>query len=271
MSPRANQLTGSEWLKNSFSIWRGQVKDRDSGDHPAPFPVGLASKLIECYAADPSGTVLDPFAGSGSTLLAALRSGMYAIGIDLNPEYRQVFLKRLSLFDSLENGWKYETHDSRSLNEIVKPNSVEICITSPPYWDILNRRRSADGKESRSYSLSGGDIGNIGDYNEFLSALGAVAQQVEASLRPRGYFVLNVMDIRKGSIFYPLHVDAMRRIRELTSLTLEDIIIWDRQADYSNMKPLGYPNKFIVNKVHEYLLVFRKGVVKSGEETRTDG
>lgn len=259
MSQRANQLTGSEWLKNSFSIWRELGKDRDSVDHPAPFPVGLASKLIECFAADPSGTVLDPFAGSGSTLLAALRSGMDAVGIDLNPEYREMFLRRLSLFDYVDICWRYEIHDSRLMSEFVKPGSVEICITSPPYWDILNRRRSADGKKSHSYSLNGSDIGNIDDYSEFLSALGAVAKQVEVSLRSRGYFILNVMDIRKGSVFYPLHADATSHIKELTDLTLEDIIIWDRQADYSNMRPLGYPYKFIINKVHEYLLIFRKG------------
>ena len=38
---RANALTGSEWLKNSFSIWRGLGRDADTADHPAPFPVAL--------------------------------------------------------------------------------------------------------------------------------------------------------------------------------------------------------------------------------------
>jgi hypothetical protein len=45
-------------------------------------------------------------------------------------------------------------------------------------------------------------------------------------------------------------------------LTLDDIIIWDRQFEYNNMKPLGYPYKFRINKVHEYILIFTKGVKK---------
>lgn len=73
---RANHLSGKDWLKNSFSIWRGLGKDRGASDHPAPFPVSLASRLIDCYAAKPDGTVPDPFAGSGSTMIAALRTGV---------------------------------------------------------------------------------------------------------------------------------------------------------------------------------------------------
>ncbi len=70
---------------------------------------------------------------------------------------------------------------------------------------------------------------------------------------------MNIMDIRKGPVFYPLHQDASDAILQSGSFTLEDIIVWDRQSDYNAMRPLGYPFKFIVNKVHEYLLVFRKG------------
>jgi len=41
-------------------------------------------------------------------------------------------------------------------------------------------------------------------------------------------------------------------------LVLEDIIIWDRSKEYNNLKPLGFPYVFRVNKVHEYILVFKK-------------
>ena len=256
---RANQLTGAEWLKNSFSIWRGFGRDSDSREHPAPFPITLVSRLLDCYVSNPGGVALDPFAGSGSTLLAALNFGMNAIGIDINPSYREMFLRRLSMFDADGKGsWQYETMDSRKMNKVIAPNSVEICVTSPPYWDILNRRRSADRKVSRPYSQSGYDLGNTCEYDDFLASLTLVSEQVADALCVGRYFILNVMDIRKESTFYPLHADAISEIITNTDLTLEDIIIWDRQADYNSMRPLGYPNKFIINKVHEYLLVFRK-------------
>ncbi len=255
---RANSLNGADWLKNSFSIWRGLSRGRDAAEHPAPFPIALAARLIDCYAADPDGIVLDPFAGSGSTLLAALRAGMSAVGLDINPAYRKIFERRLSLFEEGGNRWKYEVQDSRVMNGAVEPESVEICITSPPYWDILNRRRSADKKTAKPYSSNGHDLGNVADYQGFLNALEAVAGQVERALRPRGYFILNVMDIRKGANFYPLHQDASIAVQRKGQFVLNDIIIWDRQADYNSMRPLGYPHKFIINKVHEYLLIFRK-------------
>ena len=254
---RANQLNGSEWLKRSFSIWRGLGRDTDSTDHPAPFPVALAERVIECYAADPTGIVLDPFAGSGSTLVAALQAGMSAVGVDINPAFRDLFASRVE-HDASCDRWCYHVMDSRDLGRVVDANSIELCVTSPPYWDIMSRRRSADGKVPRPYSGSESDLGNATSYEEFLRALAAVAAEVESALRPGGYFVLNVMDIRKKSAFYPLHSDSASLIQRHAGLTLDDIIVWDRQAEYNAMRPLGYPHKFIINKVHEYLLVFRK-------------
>ena len=258
-APRANALTGAEWLKNSFSIWRGFGKDADATDHPAPFPVALVARIISCYAANREGILLDPFAGSGSSLLAALQAGMEAVGIDINPAYRDVFERRLLPLESRSTRWRYETGDARRIDSILDAGSTEICITSPPYWDILNRKRTADGKHTTPYSTSSHDLGNLESYDEFLGALAQVAGQIGWALRPGGYFVLNVMDIRKGPTFYPLHQDASGAVLQPGHFTLEDIIVWDRQTDYNAMRPLGYPCKFIVNKVHEYLLVFRRG------------
>ena len=257
-APRANDLTGAEWLKNSFSIWRGLGKDTDAGKHPASFPVALAARLIDCFAANREGLLLDPFAGSGSSLLAALQSGMGAVGFDINPDYRGVFERRLSLFDGQVDRWRYEILDARHLASVMDAGSAEICITSPPYWDILNRKRTADGRAATPYSANGHDLGNLEDYDAFLDALAQVAGQVGEALQPRGYFILNMMDIRKGPTFYPLHQDASDAVLRSEHFTLEDIIVWDRQSDYNAMRPLGFPCKFIVNKVHEYLVVFRK-------------
>lgn len=263
---RANNLCGADWLRNSFSIWRGLARDSNT-DHPAPFPVALVSKLIDCYAADRHGTVLDPFAGSGSALIAALQAGMTAVGFDINPNYRDIFAGRLAL-SGTSGDWAYHIHDARRLIDVVVPASVEICVTSPPYWDILNRRRSADGKQSRAYSTNGDDLGNFADYTHFVDALAEVAAQVGVAMRSKGYFVLNVMDIRRGAAFYPLHQDAAVAVSRCNLFALEDIIVWDRQSEYNSMRPLGYPYKFIVNKVHEYLLVFRRGETNAKKTPR---
>lgn len=62
---------------------------------------------------------------------------------------------------------------------------------------------------------------------------------------------------KKKSKFYPLHSDLSMELQQ-RGYILDDIIIWDRQHEYNNMRPLGYPYKFRINKVHEYLLIFVK-------------
>lgn len=258
MAQRANSLSGAEWLKHSFSIWRGINRDTKNGKHPATFPVELVSRLLQCFAANSSGTFIDPFAGSGSSLIAALKLGMYPIGFDINSDYRTIFENRLMSLNKTYENWRYEVHDSRKLSELVNESSVEICVTSPPYWDILSRKRTADGKKNVNYSNDSVDLGNLENYDKFLEAMKIVAIQIGHVLRPKAYFILNIMDLRKGPVFYPLHQDLSTKILETGKFSLEDIIIWDRQSDYNSMRPLGYPYKFVINKVHEYLMVFRQ-------------
>lgn len=260
---RANTLNGAEWMRNSISIWRDIPKDPDARLHPATFPIALAEKLLDCYAADANGLVLDPFAGSGSTLIAAANKRMPALGVDINPQYEPIFDARLKsslngTYVKQKSECKYKVADARELSEVVEPNSVEICITSPPYWDIMHARRSADRKNSRPYTNDTNDLGNIPAYGQFLAELGEVFKQVETALRVGGYCIVNVMDLRKKSTFYPLHQDVADTLRRDVGFNLVDIVIWDRQKEYNGMRPLGYPYKFIINKVHEYLLIFRR-------------
>src|SRR5690606_9810640 len=71
---KVNNLTGKEWLQNSFSIWRdlGKSEEERKLKHPAIFTVKLASKLIDTFCKPNGGVILDPFAGSGTTLIAGL-------------------------------------------------------------------------------------------------------------------------------------------------------------------------------------------------------
>lgn len=64
-------------------------------EHPTQKPLGILRTLLE-YSLAPSGTVLDPFAGSGSTLVAAVANGSRAIGIEIEEKFCEVAAKRLS-------------------------------------------------------------------------------------------------------------------------------------------------------------------------------
>ncbi|MCD6289662.1 MAG: site-specific DNA-methyltransferase, partial [Anaerolineae bacterium] len=66
------------------SIW--QITTESAVEHPAPFPVELPERLILLYT-EPGDVVLDPFMGSGSTAVAAVRTGRHYVGYDISPEY----------------------------------------------------------------------------------------------------------------------------------------------------------------------------------------
>lgn len=229
--------------------------------HPAMFPVALVTRILETYTTLESVKVLDPFAGSGSTLIASMVCGVEAVGLDINPEFKDMFEIRKQEYGENNSNLSqtYIVHDARKMSQVLDPESMDICITSPPYWNILNSKRTADARTSTPYSNSELDIANLSDYSEFLDNLKTIFIEIEKCLKSQSYFILNVMDIRKGSQFFPLHIDALSVACE-AGFKLNDIIIWDRQNDYNSMRPLGYPYKFIVNKVHEYLLILRKEI-----------
>ncbi|MDR3113295.1 MAG: site-specific DNA-methyltransferase [Endomicrobium sp.] len=254
MVNKVNELSGKEWLQNSFSIWRDLSKtpEEKSFRHPASFPISLCEKVIKTFSPK-SGKILDPFNGIGSTTKACENLNREAVGIDLSEAFCKIAKERIS-----KKNIKIIANDN--ITELVKQpaNYFDLCFTSPPYWDILNMNRSVDNKKNiKSYSDKTNDLGNINEYSIFLNKLQEVFSQVHKVLKKNAYCIVNVMDIRKKSVFYPLHSD-LANVMQKIGYTYDDIIVWDRQKDYNNMRPLGYPSKFRINKVHEYLMIFVK-------------
>lgn len=81
---------------NVWRIFQGAVSDRNSIDwhHPAVFPFQLAADHIESWSA-PGDIVLDPFMGSGTTALAAIKTGRRYLGFDISKEYVDLANKRI--------------------------------------------------------------------------------------------------------------------------------------------------------------------------------
>lgn len=253
-------LDGKTWLRYSISVWDDLAKNTEERNikHPAMFPAALTDRLVEVFYRRQKGMVLDPFLGSGSTLCSAYRFGIPSVGFEIAPEFLELAKKRLDQIPGDRAAYpRLIAGDARSMEEYLPPESAGLCITSPPYWDILRQRRSADGKPLRYYGEDAADLGNIEDYQEFLDSLSAVFRQVYSCLFPGAYCVVIVMDIRKGPRFFPLHMDLTAVMQHL-GFFLDDIIIWDRRQEYNNLRPLGYPYVFRVNKIHEFIMIYQK-------------
>lgn len=72
-------ITGEEFMAGTLSVWEIAPKSAKRVGHPAPFPVALASRVIELYSYV-GDVVLDPFCGSGTTCVAAQQLGRRWVG-----------------------------------------------------------------------------------------------------------------------------------------------------------------------------------------------
>jgi len=107
--PTDAQRDASRISKEEFNRWFQQIWNLTGAStkhHPAPFPLELATRLVRMFSFS-GDTVLDPFCGSGTTMVAAFRTGRNSIGIEIDPEYcrmaaRYLKAENTDLFASAE-------------------------------------------------------------------------------------------------------------------------------------------------------------------------
>jgi site-specific DNA-methyltransferase (adenine-specific) len=84
--PSEATMTREDFMEDTLDVWEIPPESAQRVGHPAPFPLELPARLIDLYTYR-GDLVLDPFLGSGSTAVAAVRTGRHYVGYDLDPDY----------------------------------------------------------------------------------------------------------------------------------------------------------------------------------------
>ena len=263
---KLNDLDPKTWLKFQKSWFIHNPPPRQKGVlvHPAKYPETMAQEFIEFFTKR-GGNVLDPMAGTGSTLVASLRCGRNSYGIELNPKYAGIARKiieeeRLSLGQQVEGlASNIITGDALRANDYQLP-TIDYVLTSPPYWDMLHAKGAETQKRRRSatdldvfYSDDPNDVGNLHDYDAFVTRLVAIYAGLKPLLREKAYLTIIVKNVKKGGKIYPLAWDLGRELGKV--YTLKDEKIWCQ--DNQSLAPFGLGSAWVSNTFHHYCLQFR--------------
>lgn len=89
-----SDIQRDEFMQSTLSVWEIAAESAKRVGHPAPFPVALAERVIRLYSYV-GDVVIDPFAGSGTTCVAASRNGRHWVGYDVNADYCELARRRV--------------------------------------------------------------------------------------------------------------------------------------------------------------------------------
>lgn len=257
-----NCLSGKEWMKAQIGLWEFNYEKRDVRDrklHPATFPISLARRVVESFT-HIGDTVVDPFVGSGTTLVACDDAGRTGIGFDLKKEYCELAATRTKQ--------KVINDNSLNISSHLDPESVALAFTSPPYANMLNRKRK--NKSRRSDERKNEQYDEVEQYSQDPEDLGTMTPEKWAeemkkiihgmlpALAPKGHVVINVNDLwmdDRRVMLSDMLIDALKS----DILEFRNQIIWDKRNLVNGAGIFGYPSNYItMGATYEYILHFRK-------------
>ena len=278
-----NGLCASEWAQLSRSVWNDVSSQRQKKhlDHGATYPEKLCDRLLQMYSKE-GDLVLDPFLGTGTTVIAALKRDRNAVGIELTDRFFSVAEKEIKEQSGSTNLLHFSGKSSKAEYKIYKGDcaevlktlddeTIQLTITSPPYADLIHKvvedrtlhhKNSAfvldNNATTNLYSDDERDLGNM-QMPEYLKKVDTIMQELYRVTKKGGYNIWVVKDFRDTKNKIP-YIDLHSKIAlsgEKAGFKYHDLIIWD-QNEQRKLVLLGYPSVFYVNQNHSYLVVLRK-------------
>lgn len=262
-------IEAREWMKNQIGVWQFMYEPRDIRDknvHPAVFPVAMAKRVIEQFT-HKGELVLDPFVGSGTTLLAAQDLDRNALGLDLKQEYVDLSNSRVSEPPE-DNHCKQMAFcdDARNIVNRLTPGTVKLAFTSPPYANILNRERKNKSRRGdlrqneqfgkvEQYSQDPRDLGTLeaADFEREISEIFSLMMPV---FNEKAHILINITDAWIDGKRVPLHINIINAMRN-AGYEFRNTIIWDRRNLVNRIGIFGWPSSYItMGTTFEYILDF---------------
>lgn len=266
---KINCLTAKDWLKCQLGVWQFIYEKRDVRDkelHPATFPISLARKVIELFTHQ-GELVLDPFIGSGTTLVAAQDTNRNAVGFDLQEKYIELCKSRLSNQNMFNEAKQISIlDDARNIKNYFSDETISLIWTSPPYANLLNRKRQNKSRRDRNnnqlnkveqYSQDERDLGTY-ELEKYTETIGDIYESLLPLLKEKGHCVINVPDMWWENQRITIHVSLIQELRK-RGYELRNTIIWDRTNIVNKIGIFGWPSNYItMGTTFEYLLDFWK-------------
>ena len=269
---RLNELSAQEWLKftKTWFVHNPPPRKKEEILHPAKYPEDMIEQFVKFFTKT-GGNVLDPFLGTGSTLVACYNSKRNGIGIELQERYAKIAQERIKKLDA-----QLQLNSAGSRKEckqvVIKGNSSQIdklwkdyslpkidaVITSPPYGMMLNKKglvtkeREEEGLDLK-YSEDVNDLGNAKSYDEFLSRLVDIFVKIKPLLKEDGYIIVILQNYMEKGNYVTLAWDFAKEMSKYYQLRGERIWCQDNKTLY----PYGYRYSFVPNVHHHYCLVFK--------------
>lgn len=251
----SSRLSKEEWREYTKTVWH--IANVSDPAHPAVFPDEIPRRLTKLFSFT-GEAVLDPFAGIGTTALAALDLERAAICVDQNPEYVKEIETRCESTFGLRSDLDARVGDARDLS-FLDDDSVGLVVTSPPYWN------KAD------YGSGDLNLGDIQTYPEFIEALRPAFAEAFRVLSPGRKVAVVTANVNQhtdhGLLTFPLATDLIMLLREI-GFVLVNEIIWSKDGtggkwgSYGSQRPIfgsyPYPPNFLFKNVHEYIIIAAK-------------
>ncbi len=256
-------------MKNQIGVWTFKYEPRDIRDkkvHPAVFPIEMAQRVIEQFT-HKGELVLDPFVGSGTTLLAAQDLERNAVGFDLKSEYVDLSNSRVATIP-VDSRCKQLAicDDARNIANRIEAGTVKLAFTSPPYANLLNRERKnksrrGDLRENEQYgkveqySQDPRDIGTL-DAENFERAILEIFENIKPVFSEKAHVLINITDAWIDGKRVPLHINIINAMRA-AGYEFRNTIIWDRRNLVNKIGIFGWPSSYItMGTTFEYILDF---------------